>query len=110
MNRSGWIVFACAALLLTLGSGSGPYPRGDLAIDWWTVDGGGEMWCTGGDYELSGTIGQADASTVVMAGGDYELTGGFWPGAMQTAFPKVPSLFDQLDELVPDDVRPVLPP
>jgi hypothetical protein len=61
-----------------LGSGAGPSPRGDLTIDWWTVDGGGEMWCTGDDYELSGTIGQSDANEFIMTGGDFELTGGFW--------------------------------
>ncbi|GAG30776.1 unnamed protein product, partial [marine sediment metagenome] len=48
----------------------------DFAIDWWTVDGGGEMFSSGGDFELSGTIGQPDAGT--LAGGDYALTGGFW--------------------------------
>jgi hypothetical protein len=53
----------------------------DYAIDWWTVDGGGDMWTVGGDYELSGTIGQSDAGPV-MSGGDYELVGGFWPGAV----------------------------
>jgi len=51
---------------------------GDFTLDWWTIDGGGEMWTAGGDFELSGTIGQPDASTIVMTGGDFELTGGFW--------------------------------
>ena len=49
----------------------------DFEIDWWTVDGGGDMWTTGGDYELSGTVGQPDAGPV-MTGGDFALTGGFW--------------------------------
>jgi len=48
----------------------------DFDIDWHTTDGGGEMWSTGGDYELGGTIGQPDAGA--MTGGDYSLTGGFW--------------------------------
>lgn len=48
----------------------------DLAIDWYTVDGGGEMRSSGGDYELSGTIGQPDAGE--MLGEPYALTGGFW--------------------------------
>ena len=52
----------------------------DFSVDWWTVDGGGDMWTSGGDFELSGTIGQADASELVMTGGDYELTAGFWAG------------------------------
>lgn len=48
----------------------------DYDIDWHSVGGGGEMWSTGGPYELSGTIGQPDAGA--MAGGSYTLTGGFW--------------------------------
>ena len=50
----------------------------DYAIDWYTIDGGGEMWSTGGDFELHGTIGQPDAGE--MSGGTFSLTGGFWPG------------------------------
>jgi hypothetical protein len=53
----------------------------DYDLSWWTVDGGGAMWSTGGDYELSGTIGQADAG-VVMSGGDYQVIGGFWLAAV----------------------------
>lgn len=48
----------------------------DLKIDWYTVDGGGVMRSSGGDYELSGTIGQPDAG--VTAGEPYTLRGGFW--------------------------------
>jgi hypothetical protein len=54
----------------------------DFSLDWWTIDGGGEMFTTGGDFELSGTIGQPDASTVPMTGGDFDLTGGFWVEAV----------------------------
>jgi len=57
----------------------------DLSIDWWTIDGGGEMWTTGGDYELSSTIGQPDAG-VTMTGGEFELAGGFWAGAAEDEF------------------------
>ena len=52
-------------------------PR-SASISWWTVDGGGGT-SSGGAYTLSGTIGQADASTP-MSGGAYTLTGGFWAG------------------------------
>ena len=38
------------------------------------------MFSTGGDFELSGTIGQPDAG--VMAGDAFELTGGFWFGVV----------------------------
>src|SRR3989304_4093527 len=41
-----------------------------------TIDGGGVMRSTGGDFELSGTIGQPDAGA--MTGGDFTLNGGFW--------------------------------
>lgn len=54
---------------------------GDFELSRSTIDGGGVMRSTGGDFELSGTIGQPDAGA--MAGGEYELTGGFW-------FPLVP--------------------
>lgn len=49
----------------------------DYEISWYTIDGGGGM-STGGQYRLSGTIGQPDAA--YSAGGDYEVLGGFWPG------------------------------
>ncbi len=58
---------------------------GDYSIDWWTIDGGGEMWTTGGDFELSGTIGQPDAG-VLMTVGDYALSGGFWLSAAEDEF------------------------
>ena len=44
---------------------------------WWTIDGGGGMmFCTGGEFDLCGTIGQHDAG--VLTGGEFELIGGFW--------------------------------
>lgn len=45
-----------------------------------TIDGGGGT-STGSTFELSGTIGQHDATSVALSGGDFELVGGFWPGA-----------------------------
>ena len=50
-----------------------------LAIDWFTIDGGGAMASVGGSFEVSGTIGQPDAD--IMAGGGFELVGGFWGAA-----------------------------
>jgi hypothetical protein len=67
-------------LIAALSAAVATAPADTFTIDWWTLDGGGDMWTTGGDFELSGTIGQPDAG-VVMTGGDFELTGGFWPGA-----------------------------
>ena len=50
----------------------------DFAIPWHTVDGGGWTVTSGGDFELSGTIGQPDAGS--LTGGAFTLTGGFWLG------------------------------
>ena len=47
-----------------------------------TIDGGGEMFSTGGVFTLSGTVGQPDAGT--LSGVDFTVTGGFW-------FPQVPA-------------------
>lgn len=60
--------------LLEAGGGTAGSP--DFDLSWHTIDGGGLMHSTGGDFELSGTIGQHD--TGVMIGGDFTLTGGFW--------------------------------
>ena len=48
----------------------------EFDLSWHSMDGGGAMRSTGGDFELSGTVGQPDAG--VMEGGAYLLTGGFW--------------------------------
>jgi hypothetical protein len=51
-------------------------------ITWHTIDGGGAMGTTDGQpngFELSGTIGQADAGPAqAMSGGSFTLVGGFW--------------------------------
>ena len=46
----------------------------------WSIDGGGVMRSTSGDLELSGTIGQFDASFAApkLTGDAFELTGGVW--------------------------------
>lgn len=73
-----------AALLLVGGAWigwnafAGGLSGGDFEIVSSTIDGGGGS-STGGDFEMSGTIGQPDAGAV-MTGGDFELTGGFWAG------------------------------
>jgi hypothetical protein len=83
-TRYTWPVVALAvsvgaALLIT------PVAVAQYDIDWYTFDGGGDMWTAGGDFALSGTIGQPDAG-VTMTGGDFALTGGFWPGAAEGEF------------------------
>jgi hypothetical protein len=55
------------------------------SIDWYKIAGGGGT-SSGGNYSVSGTIGQPDAG-VAMSGGNYSLTGGFWSliSVVQTA-------------------------
>lgn len=48
----------------------------DFEMGRWTIDGGGVMFSSGGEFELSGTIGQPDAG--MMSGEGFDLTGGFW--------------------------------
>ena len=51
------------------------------AIDWSTMDGGGQTM-TGGSYAVRGTLGQPDADEA--NGGDFVVRGAFWvPQAVQ---------------------------
>ena len=78
MNRIGitaWIAIA-------LGLSAAPALADEIALDWWTIDGGGGVGTVqGGAYALSGTIGQPDAGRP-MVGGAYQLQGGFWSGEL----------------------------
>lgn len=50
---------------------------GGFDLSWWTVDGGGDR-STGGQYTLTGAVGQPDAGT--LQNGSYTLEGGFFVG------------------------------
>ena len=63
----------------------------DPEIIWQTINGGGGT-SSGGDYALSGTIGQSDAGT--MSGAAFTLTGGFWTGAANASTPPCPADID----------------
>jgi hypothetical protein len=76
------------ALLVTVGSA---YAQ-TLSLDWSTIDSGGGT-SSGGQYTVSGTIGQPDASA--MSGGSFTLQGGFWPGIIVRST-NAPTLFIQL--------------
>jgi hypothetical protein len=62
----GWLVITSTALVF-----SNSYDH-----NWWTVDGGGGT-SQGGDYVLSGTVGQPEGDHL-MSGGNFNLVGGFW--------------------------------
>jgi formylglycine-generating enzyme required for sulfatase activity len=70
MNRIRYILF-CFFAFVSIG-------QSDYRMDWYTIDGGGGQ-SAGGQYVLTGTIGQPDAG-YLEAGSSYELLGGFWPG------------------------------
>jgi hypothetical protein len=59
--------------------------NGGYSLSWYTVDGGGATFLTGGSYSLGSTAGQPDAAA--SSGGSYSLNGGFWAGAAITATP-----------------------
>ena len=69
MNRNRYVsVVLCLAATAVMGQ--------EFDLSWHSIDGGGVMRSTGGDFELSGTIGQPDAGS--LTGGDFQLSGGFW--------------------------------
>ncbi len=72
----------------------------NYSIDWYKIAGGGGA-STGGTYQVTGTIGQPDASGA-MTGGSYSLTGGFWSLINVVQMPGVPNLI-----IVPDGANSV---
>jgi hypothetical protein len=81
--RASLLTFFVASLVvfLVLAASNG------FSIPWWTVDSGGGT-SQGGDYAVSGTIGQPDTSPL-MSGGDYTVVGGFWGGALTPIGPNL---------------------
>jgi len=60
-------------VLLMLALASAAALTDDFDVDWYTVDGGGEMWTTGGDFELTG--GFWPVATVQFCPGDLDGDG-----------------------------------
>ena len=61
------------------------------SIEWHQIAGGGGAGA-GGDFSLSGTIGQYDAGAPA-SGGNFSLTGGFWAMPLAVQTPGAPTLF-----------------
>ncbi len=59
-------------------------------INWFSIDGGGGT-LAGGQFVVSGTIGQPDAAPV-LAGGPFTLEPGFWTGVTLLQTPGAPVL------------------
>ena len=73
-------MFKTLAILCTA-----PLAHAQLAIDWYSIDGGGGNG-SGGGFSLAATIGQADAGRIT--GGTFTLDGGFWAAALgATCYP-----------------------
>ncbi len=62
----------------------------NYSIDWYKVAGGGGV-STNAIYQVNGTIGQPDASGVMM-GGSYSVIGGFWSLIDVVQTPGLPNL------------------
>jgi hypothetical protein len=67
--------------------------RAQFSVPWFSIDGGGGT-SAGGEFSVSGTIGQADAGT--LSGGGFKLEGGFWSGIRLLQMPDAPVLKIQL--------------
>lgn len=66
------------SLLLAIAPLLAMMPASAQCIDFYTIDGGGEIAAAGDDWELSGTFGQWDATpNNASAAGPWEVTGGF---------------------------------
>ena len=69
------------ALALALAA---PQASADFEITKWTIAGGGMIEAKGGDWTLSGTIGQWEATEArALSGGPWRLTGGFWGSSLE---------------------------
>ncbi len=76
--------FIAIAVLISVSANAQNY-----SIDWSKISGGGGT-SSGGNFSLSGTIGQADAGK--MSGGNFTLEGGFWAIASVVQTPGSPLL------------------
>ena len=86
-----WISITIIAILLMVTGSSLASSGGDYEISFYTIDGGGNT-SSGGIYEVTGTIGQPDASGALTAvsGGTFSLFGGFWGGGFLDYFTFIP--------------------
>ncbi len=63
--------------ILALSASGTALCHADFAIPWSTLDAGGGI-SSGGNFRLSGTIGQPDAAAGGASGRGWTLNGGFW--------------------------------
>ena len=75
--RTWLLILTILTAATLLASDARAQSGGGYDLSWWTIDGGGVTFATGGTFNLGGTAGQPDASNE-LAGGAFRLTGGFW--------------------------------
>lgn len=81
MMKKRWIIFPVITLLLIMATAAYASSGGEYEISFYTIDGGGGT-SSGGVYEVTGTIGQHDASEPI-SGGIFSLFGGFRGGGFR---------------------------
>lgn len=79
------------ALLAALLFAPGLVQAQQYSVDWYKVSGGGGT-CSGGQYAVTGTIGQPDAGGN-STGANYTLDGGFWSLISAVQTPGAPMLY-----------------
>jgi hypothetical protein len=84
MKKSIATLFFALAFLFTA-IALAQFSGGDFEITRSTLDNGGGV-STGGEFSLTGTIGQADASSRPSSGGGFSLAGGFWAKVTDVIF------------------------
>ncbi len=97
---------ALLTLLLALASAA----SAEFEIKQWSIASGGGINATGGDWTLSGTIGQWEATEArALSGGGWQLTGGFWGMSLEELSDFLfrdrfegPSRFQQVENLQQD--------
>jgi O-antigen/teichoic acid export membrane protein len=78
LDLAPYLALASLLVVLLLAAASVAYARlAGYSLPWWTMDSGGGA-SSGGNYSLSGTIGQPDAG--VLTSDKYRLEGGYWGG------------------------------
>lgn len=93
MNRTKSFLLLALLGCLLVGTIVLAAPRGGLAINWWTVDGGGGQ-SSGGPYVLMGTAGQPDVYSSASSGcSSYFLAAGFWTPSTAVSVTMVCELF-----------------
>jgi len=74
--KRGKIILLVGWLLLQFTTSTFAQSGGAFNLSWGAVVSGGAS--SGGNYTLTGAIGQAEAG--MLSGGSYTLNGGFWSG------------------------------